>query len=229
MNLEFYHVIVSYSKINRELSRKDIPEPDKDELKKRLNLLQKNTVEDIHTRIELLGSQLIKARSITELQPVFAEGNRFMTFAFICMQYFRTKKMRLAFYGIAKDHHYLKEKYSDIITFVFSNSLAWSLAYNNNCKIVYLINRTSIPFITADQPAVNLKRHIKNEKGFVGEFELYYPATPEKALLIKVYQQKNSIEDYEVDEKEVNYFNQSVFDNGEEFVFATSDYSFPSH
>lgn len=228
MNMELYHVVVSYSKINRELKKKNIPENFKQELNKNLNLLQKNAVEEIHTRIELLGLNLIKARSIEQLLPIFEEGNRFITFAFICTQYFRTKKMRLAYNGLAKDHPYLREKYSDIIALVFSNSLAWSLAYNNKCRIIYLTNETTIPFITADQPAVNLKQHIKNENGHVGEFELYYPLTPKNAILVKVYQQENSIEDYKVRDEDVTYYNKSIFDNSEEFAFATSDFLFPN-
>lgn len=228
MNLEFYHVIVSYSKINRELSKKDLPKPYKEELNKRLNLLQKNTVEDIHTRIELLGKQLINCRSATELQRLFSNGNRFITFAFICMQYFRTKKMRLAYQGLAKNHAYLKEKYSDIISIVFGNGLAWGLAYHQKCKIIHLTNETAIPFITADQPAINLKEHIKNDKGYVDDFELYYPLAPKHALLIQVYQKENSIEGYSVKSEEVLRFNQSIFDKSEKFVFAPKTYIFPT-
>lgn len=228
MNMELYRVVVSYSKINRELQKKDIAENLKKELYRKLKLLQKNAVEEIHTKIELLGKHLIKARSAEQLFPIFEEENRFVIFVFICTQYFRTKKMRLAYNGFVKDHSHLKEEYSDIISLVFSNSLAWSLAYKNKCKIVYLINETNIPFITADQPAVNLKKHKNNVHGNVGEFELYYPLTPKNAILIKIYQQENSIENYMVGYEEVAYYNKSIFDNSEEFAFATSEFLFPN-
>lgn len=228
MNLKFYYVIVSYSKIKRELSKKNLPKQYVTELNKRLNLLQRNTLEDFHTRVESLGKQLILSSSSKELGLLFIDGSRFLSFAFICMQYFRTKKMRLAYEGFAKNHAYLKEKYSHIISVVFANGLAWALASYQKCKIIFLTNQTGIPLITADQSAINLKLHIKNDRGHVGDFELYYPLTPYYALLIHVNEKENSINDYSLKTEEVLQFNQSIFDNSEKFVFGTKNFVFPS-
>ncbi len=229
MNLEFYETLVLYSKIKRELSKKDLLEGFREELNKRLSILQRNTVEDVHMRVESLGKKLIISKSLAELEILFNQENRFSSLAFICMQYLRTKKMRLSYQELAKTHDYLKEKYSDIISIVFANNLAWALAFYQKCNIVLLKNETSISFVTADQPAVNSKLHIKNENGYVGDFELYYPLSPFYALLIQVKEKEkeNSIETRSIKLEEVIKFNQSIFNYSEMFVFGIHNSSFP--
>jgi len=230
MNLKFYFALVSYSKIKRELNKKNLSENLKVELNNRLNLLQKNTVEDIHMRVEALGKKLITSNSLKDIEILFNKENRFISFAFICMQYHRTKKMRLSYHGLAKNHNYLKEKYSDLISIAFANNLAWALSYYQKCNIILLKNETNIPLITADQPALNLKQHVKNEKGYVDDFELYYPLSPHYALLIQVKEKEkeNSIEARPMEIVEVISFNQSIFSNSEMFVFGTNNCVFPT-
>ena len=230
MNLEFYAALTSYSKIKRELNKKNIPDNIRKELDKQLNLLKQNTVEDIHMRVESLGKKLIISNSISEIEILFNEENRFTTFAFISMQYHRTKKMRLALQDFAKNHRYIKEIYSDPISIIFANNLAWALAYYQKCNIVLLKNETVTPLITGDQPAMNVKHHIKNENGYVGEFELYYPLSPRDALLIQVKEKdkENSVESRNMVIEDVNSFNKLIFDYSEMFAFGTLNCIFPN-
>lgn len=230
MNLEFWGAVTSYSKIKRELSTKSIPDHLRQDLDKQLNILQKNTVEDIHMRVESLGKNLIVANSIADLEILFNEENRFISFAFISMQYHRTKKMRVSMHHLVKDHKYLKEKYSDLLAIVFANNLAWALAFYQRCNIVLLKNENSTSLLTADQPAINTKLHIKNDKGFVGDFELYYPLSPHHALLIQVKDKNedNSIASRQMLVEEVMNFNQQIFDLSETFVFGVRDCVFPA-
>lgn len=227
MNLDFYTLLTAYSKIKRELSKKNLPKSYQEELNKKLNLLQKNTTEDIHARVESLGKDLIIADSVEKLEVAFNDKNRLLSFAFICMQYHRTKKMRLAYENLAKDHRYLKEKYADVISIVFANGLAWGLAFFQKCKIILLKNETNITLLTGDQPAINIKDHEKNDKGYVDDFELYYPLTPKYALSIQPFQEENSIEESSLKLEEVIRLNKLVFDHSENFVFGIKDCSFP--
>ncbi len=230
MNLEFFAALISYSKIKRELSNKSIPDNIREELNKQLNLLQRNTVEDIHMRVESLGKNLIISNSLADLEILFNEENRFISFAFICMQYHRTKKMRLSLQDLAKNHKYLKETYSDLISIVFANNLAWALAFYQKCNIVLLKNETSIPLITADQPAMNVRHHVKNEKGYVDDFELYYPISPQHALLVQVKEKEkeNSVETRNIAIEEVISFNKLIFDYSEMFAFGIQNCIFPT-
>jgi len=230
INLDFYAAVTSYSKIKRALSNKNVPDNIQKELTKQLNFLQKNTIEDIHMRVESLGKNLIIANSINDLEILFNGENRFVSFAFISMQYHRTKKMRLAMHGLVKDIKYLNEKYSDLLAIVFAHNLAWALAFYQKCNIVLLKNETCTSLITADQPAINTKLHIKNERGFVGEFELYYPLSPKHALLVQVKEKNedNSIATRQMLIEEVIKYNQQIFDLSETFAFGMRDCIFPT-
>jgi hypothetical protein len=50
-------------------------------------------------------------------------------------------------------------------------------------KIILLENSTAIPFVTADQPVINIATSPKGKKP-PAKFELYYPLSPTKAMLL---------------------------------------------
>lgn len=223
LNLEFYEALTIYSKIKRELNTKDLPTENLHYLNKKLGIIQKNTLEDIHANVESLGKQLIAADSIEELNRLFADPSRIMSFTFICMQYHRTKKMKNAYISFAKNYKYQNEKYADLISIILSNGLAWGLAFYHASKIVLLKNKTTIPLLTGDQPAINMKHHLKDERGFVASFELYYPISPNKALLFQVEGTENSITESSLSSEEVIRFNKAILEHSEYFVFGTKD------
>lgn len=61
-----------------------------------------------------------------------------------------------------------------------ATNLSYDMSLNNNRRVFIIENKTSVDFITSDQPVINL-----NPDGHKGEsIDYYYPISPRKALII---------------------------------------------
>lgn len=61
-----------------------------------------------------------------------------------------------------------------------ATNISYDMSLNSNRKLFLLENKSSVDFITSDQPVINL-----NPEGSAGEHvDYYYPISPRKALLI---------------------------------------------
>lgn len=100
---------------------------------------------------------------------------------FIATQYLRTARMRNAVVGAVAAAGIDISPVWPIECHFWSTEIGATLFLNRDrYRAVILTNRTDVSFITGDQPAINL--HAAN----IPEFRLYYPVTPETALLLTV-------------------------------------------
>lgn len=100
---------------------------------------------------------------------------------FIATQYLRTARMRNAVVGTVAVAGIDISRVWPIECHFWSTEIGATLFLNRDrYRAVILTNRTDVSFITGDQPAINL--HAAN----IPEFRLYYPVTPETALLLTV-------------------------------------------
>ena len=85
----------------------------------------------------------------------------------------------------------------------------------------FINNKTSVNFITGDQPIINRYSTKESQGKVLDKFEFYYPITPKLAILItdKDYK-KNELEI--TDFSKIHYFNDLIFINSLEQVYATS-------
>ena len=85
-------------------------------------------------------------------------------------------------------------------------------------KIVLLDNPTEIPFITGDQPIINI--HATFRAGVLPErLELFYPLSPQRAMaLVEVGTERQSV----LSVNEVQQFNEMIVWNSHEQVFSNS-------
>lgn len=74
-----------------------------------------------------------------------------------------------------------------------ANPLAHMVAANVGCSLygdreryslILLENGSNTPFITADQPIINIASKPNNDLDLPTRFELYYPLSPTKAILL---------------------------------------------
>lgn len=87
-------------------------------------------------------------------------------------------------------------------------------------KLTVLVNDTAVPFLTSDQPVVNLKAVYKSITEQVSGIVFYYPITPQLAILIgsECTKTKHAVTTLEVDK-----YNSAIIAASNEFVFADTD------
>ncbi len=141
---------------------------------------------------------------------------------YICEQFFRTKKRLEAL----KDSNAFNLDYTKIwgpMRHIFSTNLAFNLTYRNDKKFMLKLihNKTDIKFITGDQPVINKYSTKENLGKVLDKFEFYYPITPKLAILLTEKDYKND-ELIITDDSKIYEFNDLIFVNSQEQVYATS-------
>lgn len=136
-----------------------------------------------------------------------------------CVQYFRTKKIRAAIGAVksplpGSDMNRVRSLYTMISALRVADSLYQDRAEH---KIVILKNDTAIPFVTGDQPIINL--HATYGEGVPKDLEFYYPLSPARAMtLLRV---ETDIPE-SADLNRVTILNQLIVKNSHEQVFSNS-------
>ncbi len=132
--------------------------------------------------------------------------NKILFGIFMGMQYTRTPKCRLGkFNCIPEDKFKLSENFIFYWTYVlFSDAIG---SWVSGSKISLLKNETDIPFVSGDQPVINLN---------FSEMQLYYPISPKLALLFDKQEFENKI----VSTKEVSFFNMKIKEMSEKLLIA---------
>lgn len=134
---------------------------------------------------------------------------------FLGLQFSRTKRMRDALLYSNENSKFdekIKKIWRDFykkhwwfLCYFFGTNLSKDIALNPKSKIKILTNSTDEPFITSDQPVINL-----NPKGELGcEIDYYYPISDKVALAIL-----NSgfvdIDDEITNKSDVQYLNEKI-------------------
>lgn len=138
----------------------------------------------------------------------------------ICFQYMRTKKMREGIEAIGptpvpgSDMKRCSTLYMLISAMVFADSL---YRRRDQFKIVLLDNETAIPFITGDQPVINV--HATGSKAPPERLELYYPLSPKRAMMLLelATQQPTAL-----NINDVQRLNELILWNSHELAFSNS-------
>lgn len=222
-SLDFLAMFTITRKFKKIVEQNKIPLVDKTYLNEEIRKIEINLMEDAHCKMENLGEKLIKYRNIEELKTIFQDDYHFDGIMFLCFQYLRTKKMRNSVLEKFKGGKYeeLMGKSWNILIFALATTLTRSIALNESLKFVFIENSTNNHFITGDQPAFNILGNKLNERGEVGELDLYYPLTPKHALNIHFRtDQVNQFESKSADNKLIDYLNKKVYENSDYYVFA---------
>ena len=108
------------------------------------------------------------------------------------------------------------------------------MQHRDEDELTLIENATALPFITGDQPLLNLLAQNDNPR----HLDLFFPISPNRAFF---YAAKGRLENCyhwlkELGEREVHCLNESLCKNCSQFVFATSEevlsiggYSVPKH
>ena len=97
-------------------------------------------------------------------------------------------------------------------------SLSMDISLNQNRRVKVIENLTGTPFITSDQPVINI-----NPDGHVGEaVDYYYPLSDKRALIVLTsnhFEFENSI----TDESTIDFFNREIASVAGDAIFSSDE------
>lgn len=140
----------------------------------------------------------------------------------IMLQYVRTKKMQELFFKIKekmKDKT-LIENAQNLYRWLSATKLKSIILNSGDMKIIVLRNKTDIPFITGDQPVVNIHAaHIEPEKMQYNDFEFFYPLSPTIAIFLSPKNCYSNWQNIDIDEEHVIKYNSDLECLCDRFVY----------
>lgn len=236
MNRNWIDVFTYIFKFKEELHYQGIKD---EELNTVIDVMVNNLEEDLHTKIEekaipILASLTNGELSIKDKKDETIDYNEAMGdfILFLTTQYFRTKKLKLNYFKVLQTLPEIKNMNPENIWNVLSHILASNLgsilyATRNEYKWSILITDSNVSFISGDQPVINTFGNYSAVNSLdnnvdVENFELYYPLTPSKALLVSQTKYLDKSDILKISEEEVKRYNRLIFNACEEQVFSNN-------
>lgn len=154
------------------------------------DIIQSNAFENYLSKQESSAIKILSELKKGNLHSLDDKGTYYGFCYFLGHQFSRTQKMKnlliLALDKIPVQTHIrarLRDFYNRNWWFMCSfmaTNLSYDMSLSSSRKVILLENKSSIDFITSDQPVINL-----NQEGSECDFiDYYYPLSPSKALLI---------------------------------------------
>lgn len=152
-----------------------------------IEALKSNLIEDLHTGHELRAREVLDALSEGRLDAL-SDDNAMMAFtSFLGHQITRTKGFKEASLAAmaGTDIHEEVSNFENIwwmLSYMFGTNIARSLYFGRRVAThTLLINNSSVPFTTSDQPVTNLKEDFSiHDEGA----DFYYPISPTAAFVL---------------------------------------------
>ena len=182
----------------------------------------KNFYEKEYTRMEQYGYNLLNCKNVEDLKQI---ENLDQCIFYLCVQYGRTKKMRMNGVIGLKERpldSLLYDKLFPLTTIISAAILGCNLYLSPTTQYTFIKNETGIPFLTSDQPAINLVNDDLDEDGHVKDFELYYPTSPSTAIMVSWKSGKEKYSEKIVNEEYVKFLNDKICKNALSYIFANS-------
>ena len=189
-----------------------------------LKKIEMNSFEKIQSMIEKNGNGLLKCSSINDVKAI-AQNDIYDILSFLMVQYMRTKSRRDRFVNSLKARPNLQsfgDKCWPFFSIVTALQVVERYKSRNDYRLLYVNNNSSVPFITGDQPIVNALGDIEDENGDVKDLELYYPLSPQTALVISCAL-GDKFSEMVVDEKYVKERNKMIKNESLTHIFANDD------
>ena len=157
--------------------------------------------------------------------------NIYKFYSLILMQYFRTKRM----YNDLKKGmaelicEELKTERNELLNVQnlitpFRQIMSYNVAnylIKTQSKTILLKNNTPQEFITSDQPVLNTYVDYSILNRHTDKFELYYPITPNIAILISNNDKYDKVSKIDLNIGEVDYYNRKIINASEMQVYCS--------
>jgi hypothetical protein len=189
---------------------------------RKLDLIISNGVEDYHTHIEN-GFRPYLALMLKDDVTFFDDDQRAAEFLHgLMLQFTRTKGPREI---IAEDPGPFENIRGVWIILHLMMAVTVGASFyldRKKYKIVLIDNHTTLPFITGDQPIVNIHADLATRRP-PEQMELYYPLSPIKSMLYLERSNPLYEDRHEVTLEEAYRFNQLIAQNSYRRLFAESE------
>ncbi|PDZ39412.1 hypothetical protein CON18_14605 [Bacillus cereus] len=190
-----------------------------------------NFAENYHSKIEDHALPYLDHLKNSNIDFLNSGEDKLRFMYFISLQYMRTKMLKNNIQEAVRaaqkqnkiqepiDHTFIDNIWS-VLYVIFARRIAFKISLDNSHRFLILKNKSTIPFITGDQPVINTltdySDYTETEK-----LELYYPITPSLSLLITPSRNGNKDQSIlEVQEDEVKLYNDLIFKASYELLFS---------
>jgi hypothetical protein len=140
--------------------------------------------ENYHTSIENLFQPILESMKAGDLTFFDDPHKKYAFYYGLSVQYARTNHINGTRSNMKKEDFERYMRIANVLTHIMATNVGRSLiGEHEHHRIILLDNTTDIPFVTADQPVINLSASPKNFEP-PAKFELYYPLSPTKAMML---------------------------------------------
>jgi hypothetical protein len=196
-----------------------------EELKRSLKLYISNFEEDYHTLIENGAVKTLDEIRRGDISFYYDDDKCPSFMYYIAMQILRTKKLldimdKMPPNTLGIDY----KKVWPAQRHMIATNFGCNLFLERNTKPITLVeNNSSVSLLTSDQPAINL---YPDEAETANVLAIYYPVSPQKAIIFGDLKDDIPTPIWNVDAEEVRYLNRAMIAAAHEMVFADSPEAF---
>jgi len=181
-----------------------------------------NVLEDYHASIEASFIPSLES-ALTGDISFYNNDERCIPFLnYLCTQYMRTKGIKeRAIERCNADKSADLSRVWNVLIHMFATNIGASLfRERRQRKLILVHNRTDVPFITADQPAINLKGTRPHPPE---SLSIYYPISPRHALLLADVDEEPLFAADGLTAAQASMLNTKLFEASYKQVFAQSE------
>jgi len=234
---EYIRKVFKIQQIHTALSQAGVEGAD-DDVSRVFQATYSNLLENIHASHERAATPTLQALSQGDMN-VLTDKAVFIEFvSYLSHQFFRTKSVRDSVLGTIEAQSALqpeKEKYQVIVdsmarhwwlySYVFGVNMSRSIFLDrHSMRQSLLVNHTGTPFITGDQPVINIHASVPEKKSITPppSVDLYYPISPKIAYVI-AESDKFGFGKVEVDAETAHDLNMKIARSAQVHVFGNSE------
>jgi len=187
-----------------------------------IEIFRTNVLEDHHTAIENSFLPLLDRALTGDISFYFDNKDCVIFLNYLCAQYMRTKGLRdkivsLSFQRTGLDLSRIWPIWSQMFAVNIGGSV---YVERSKRKLVLLHNNTGTPFITGDQPVVNL---LATSPEAPTELAFYYPLAPQLALVLNEVDGELPLSSETLSSEQVHSLNARLFAASHAQIFGTSE------
>lgn len=191
------------------------------DLEQLINRFEKMLFEELHTSIEDSAKEILS--DLRDGNKVNWTDENTINFLFFMMnQFMRTRRQKVIYMNsIAGDEdrrlkflpNWCPDRTWNIQAIILATNIGFSIYRDiENYSFDVLENNTPAPFITGDQPILNLGNPITEQ-----DLWMYYPLSPNRCLIL---QPKDNRKYSSLDLKDINFLNAKIYNEAFEQVYS---------
>lgn len=160
---------------------------DEEAFRKGMALIEQQIIElneNYHMSIENLFQPIIEYLKAGDLTFLEDNDNKYAFYFGLSVQYNRTNHIKGSRIEMKEKDFERYMRVANLLTHIMAVNVGRSLIGSHGRHTIALLdNASDVPFVTADQPVINISANPKEFKP-PAKFELYYPLSPTKAMML---------------------------------------------